>query len=69
MACLSSGIVLGIQNGTLFLISLIAVLCYLVIVFAFQRPFDRLNQETMISTSEMPKQKTEMSTTPLIDIK
>ncbi|MDE3316872.1 peptide cleavage/export ABC transporter [Lacticaseibacillus zeae] len=45
------GIVLGIQNGTLFLISLIAVPCYLVIVFAFQRPFDRLNQETMESNA------------------
>ncbi len=45
------GIVLGIQNGTLFLVSLIAVPCYLVIVFAFQRPFDRLNQETMESNA------------------
>lgn len=45
------GIVLGIQNTTLFLVSLIAVPCYLVIVFAFQRPFNRLNQETMESNA------------------
>lgn len=45
------GLFLGIQNTQLFLLSLIAIPCYAVIVFAFQKRFTKLNQETMESNA------------------
>ena len=45
------GIFLGIQNRTLFLVSLIALPIYFAIVWAFKTPFNRLNQDTMESNA------------------
>jgi competence factor transporting protein len=45
------GIVLCIQNSRLFFISLIAVPCYVAIVWTFKNSFNRLNQETMESNA------------------
>lgn len=45
------GIFLGIQNTTLFLISLISLPVYIAIVWAFKTPFDRMNQDAMESNA------------------
>lgn len=45
------GIFLGIQNTTLFLISLVSLPIYIVVVWAFKTPFDRMNQEAMESNA------------------
>ena len=43
------GIVLAIQNTTLFLITLIALPLYTIIIWAFNKPFEKLNHEQMES--------------------
>lgn len=45
------GIVLGIQNINLFLISLVAVPLYAIIILAFKNPFEKLNQDAMESNA------------------
>ncbi|WP_081701209.1 peptide cleavage/export ABC transporter [Schleiferilactobacillus shenzhenensis] len=45
------GIVLCVQNSRLFLLSLVALPCYVVIVWAFKGRFNRLNQNTMESNA------------------
>lgn len=45
------GTVLAIQNGTLFLITLISLPVYVVIIWVFSKPFERLNQKEMESGS------------------
>lgn len=41
------GTVMGFQNGALLLLALVALPVYIIIVFAFLKPFERLNNETM----------------------
>lgn len=41
------GSVLLVQNTQLFLLSLISIPIYLVIIFAFMKPFEKMNQEVM----------------------
>ena len=45
------GSVLLIQNGNLFLLTLISIPIYAVIIFVFMRPFEKMNQEVMQSNS------------------
>lgn len=48
---LAVGIFLGIQNTTLFLLSLVALPVYIAIVWAFKTPFTKLNQAEMESNA------------------
>lgn len=41
------GSVLLIQNGNLFLLTLISIPIYAVIIFVFMKPFEKMNQEVM----------------------
>lgn len=45
------GSVLLIQNGNLFLLTLISIPIYAVIIFVFMKPFEKMNQEIMQSNS------------------
>lgn len=45
------GSILLIQNGNLFLLTLISIPIYAVIIFVFMRPFEKMNQEVMQSNS------------------
>jgi competence factor transporting protein len=50
---LAIGVVLAIQNIRLFGISLIAVPLYILIVWVFRKPFDKMNQDTMEADAEL----------------
>lgn len=45
------GVILGLQNASLFLISLVAIPFYAIIVLVFKKPFERLNQDAMESNA------------------
>ncbi len=45
------GVVLGLQNVQLFLLTLVALPVYAAIIFAFVKPFERLNNDTMQANS------------------
>lgn len=45
------GIILGIQSMKLFLLTLVSIPIYLVVIIAFTKPFERLNQKRMESNS------------------
>ncbi|WEV40251.1 peptide cleavage/export ABC transporter [Lactobacillus sp. ESL0681] len=45
------GVILGIQSSKLFLITLISLPIYVVIILAFTKPFERLNQKEMEANS------------------
>lgn len=47
------GTVLTLQNGTLFLITLIALPIYIVIIWAFNKPFETLNRKQMESSAAL----------------
>ncbi|MGG6497630.1 UNVERIFIED_CONTAM: ABC transporter transmembrane domain-containing protein, partial [Bacteroidetes bacterium 56_B9] len=45
------GGVLLVQNTKLFLLSLISVPIYIIIIFAFMKPFEKMNNDVMQSNS------------------
>ncbi|MBC1567882.1 peptide cleavage/export ABC transporter [Listeria sp. FSL L7-1425] len=47
------GIVLSIQNLQLFLLTLIAIPIYIVIIFAFMKPFEKMNNDVMQANAVM----------------
>ncbi|MBC1795443.1 peptide cleavage/export ABC transporter [Listeria booriae] len=47
------GVVLSIQNSQLFLLTLIAIPIYVLIIFAFMKPFEKMNNDVMQANAVM----------------